>query len=118
MLGIYFALLAALGGYYRWNRLGVPGEDTKSFGDMRSITSAWECARRGISVIYLNPCDPLQRPANYPRIWLAPASLGLGQGSTPALGILVAIAFLFAAVVVLPHRAGFVAGTTTHRRQA
>ena len=110
MLGIYFALLTALGGYYRWDRLGVPGVDTKSFGDMRSITSAWECARRGISVIYLNPCDPLKRPANYPRIWLAPASLGLGQGSTPVLGILVAIAFLVAAVAVLPQRAGFLAG--------
>lgn len=110
MLGIYFALLAALGGYYRWDRLGVPGVDTKSFGDMRSITSAWECVRRGIAVIYLNPCDPLKRPANYPRIWLAPASLGLGQGSTPVLGILVAIAFLVAAVAVLPQQAGFLAG--------
>ena len=56
--------------------------ESVTFGDLRSVTSGWECTRRGIDVLPANPCDPNKSPANYPRIWMSPAFLGLGQGST------------------------------------
>jgi hypothetical protein len=82
-----------------------------SFLDMRSVTTAWECTRRGIAVLPANPCDPLQRPANYPRIWLLPSYLGLGESSTVPLAVLMAVAFFAAALVVIPSSAGFVEGS-------
>jgi hypothetical protein len=99
--GGYFALVAALGGYAQWGRLGVSSSNTW-FGDLRSVTSAWDCARRGIAVVPANPCDPFGRPANYPRLWVYPWHLGLGLGDTFALGLAICGLFLLAAVVVVP----------------
>lgn len=101
----YFVALFALGGHSRWDVLGVP-PSSPPFADTRSVTSAWECTRRGIPVLPPNPCDPYgRRPANYPRIWLWPSRLGLGQESTVALGIFIAVVFFAAAVYVLPRGA-------------
>jgi hypothetical protein len=36
------------------------------------------------------------RVIDHPRIWLAPSVLGLGEGSTFAVGVVVAIAFFVA----------------------
>jgi hypothetical protein len=72
------------------------------FGDLRNVTSAWECTRRGIPVLPSNPCDITGRPANYPRLWLLPSHLGLGQGDTFALGLAICGLFLLAAVAVVP----------------
>jgi hypothetical protein len=105
MLAAYFLGLVALGGHQHWSRLGVPPGRT-TFGDLRSVTSGWECTRRGIDVLPANPCDPTKSPANYPRIWMSPAFLGLGQGSTNTLGVLVAVLFFLAALAVIPSRAG------------
>jgi hypothetical protein len=105
ILAAYFLTLVALGGHQHWGRLGVAPESV-SFGDMRSITSGWECTRRGIDVLPANPCDPNKSPANYPRIWMSPAFLGLGQGSTNTLGVIVALIFFLAALAVLPAGAG------------
>jgi len=102
LAGAYFALLLSLGGHARWTRLGVPN-DARWFDDLRNVTSAWECTRRGIPVLPTNPCDPDgARPANYPRLWLLPSHLGLGQGDTFALGWAVLALFLVAAVLVVP----------------
>lgn len=101
VLGGYFGLVAALGGRLEWRRIGVPS-NPRWFDDLRSVTSAWECTRRGIAVLPINPCDPARRPANYPRLWLVPSSLGLGQGSTFTLGLIVAGVFLVAAIAVIP----------------
>jgi hypothetical protein len=114
LLGGYFALIAALGGYTAWGRLGVPPEGTRNnlwFADLRNVTTAWECARHGIAVLPRNPCDPWQRAANYPRLWLFPSFLGLGEGSTFALGLVLAALFLVAALAVIPRGAGLRAGT-------
>jgi hypothetical protein len=105
MLAVYFLALVAVGGHQHWGRLGVP-PDRVTFGDLRSITSGWECTRRGIDVMPANPCDPYKSPANYPRIWMSPAFLGLGQGSTNTLGVLVALIFFCAALAVLPATSG------------
>jgi hypothetical protein len=113
LMGGYFLLIAALGGYTTWGRLGVPPVGSKNnlwFGDLRSVTSAWECARHGIAVLPLNPCDPWQRPANYPRLWLFPSFLGLGEGSTFVLGMILSAVFLLAALAVVPPGAGFKVG--------
>lgn len=109
VLGGYFALLAALGGYARWGRLGVPG-GKDWWQDLRSVTGAWDCARRGVAVLPVNPCDPWHRPANYPRLWLLPYHLGLGAGDTMALGFVVAAIFLAAAILVVPPGAGLKLG--------
>ncbi|MBV8395822.1 MAG: hypothetical protein JO064_06140, partial [Actinobacteria bacterium] len=113
VVGAYFALLAALGGYDRWSRLGVFPVDRSRplwFGDLRSLTSAWQCARHGRHVLPRNPCDPWQRPANYPHLWVWLKFLGLGNGDVPALGFLVGALFLLAALAVLPRAAGVGSG--------
>ena len=71
-----------------------------SFLDMRSLTSAWECDRRGIDVLPVNPCDPRARPANYPRLWLVPAPFGLGDEDTVWLGVGLAFVFFVSALAV------------------
>ncbi len=100
----YFLLLFSLGGHSSWNKLGVP-DLSPAFLDMRSVTSGWECTRRGVDVLPLNSCDPLKRPANYPRLWMKLSFLGLGQGSTVALGLVTAVVFFAAALAVLGPRA-------------
>ncbi len=105
----YFAALLARGGYDAWGHFGV-WTLRPSFLDMRSVTSAWECARRGIAVLPVNPCDPLDRPANYPTVWLLPSHIGLGQSSTVPLAIATAAVFLVAALAVVPRRAGLLEG--------
>jgi len=96
----YFLALIALGGRRHWDVFYVP-DLQPAFLDMHSITSAWECTRKGIEVLAANPCDPTGRPANYPRLWLLLAPLGLGQEATVALGLLTALAFFVAAALLL-----------------
>jgi hypothetical protein len=101
IVGAYFLALLALGGRAHWGRLGV-GPGSVPFGDLRSVTSGWDCTRRGIDILAANPCDQSGRPANYPRIWMWLSFLGLGARSTVVLGVVIAIVFLIAAVAVLP----------------
>ncbi len=96
----YFVAIVAAGGHRAWGWFQVPTV-SPSFLDMRSITSAWECTRKGIDVLPMNPCDPFHRPANYPRLWLAPSFLGLGQGSTFVLGLLTAAVFFAAGFALM-----------------
>ena len=99
-LALYFLPLAV--GKDQRFRLGVFPLPTK-FLDLHSVTAGWECSRDGIDVLRADPCDPLHRPFNYPRIWLLPKYLGLGQGDTVVLGVLLAVVFL-ATVLVLAGR--------------
>ncbi len=100
-LGAYLTVLFVRGGHRAWGRFGVRTLSSP-FLDMRSVRSAWECARRGVAVLPANPCDPLSRPANYPAVWLLPSHLGLGQSSTVPLGVVTAIVFFAAALAVIP----------------
>jgi hypothetical protein len=70
------------------------------------ITSGWECTRQGLAILPVNPCDPWRRPGNFPRVWMAPSVLGLGQGSTVALACALAVVFVVSALVVVPKDAG------------
>lgn len=94
---LYFGLLfvTSLFADYQplWHHLGVPAR-SPSFSDLRNITSAADCQRLGTDPLASDPCDPWNRPMNYPRVWLSLMSaLGAQQMDTGDLGILLAIAF-------------------------
>lgn len=103
---VYLGIVFLIGAPAGWRDLGVPGEKP-SFLDLRSVTTAWDCERRGIDVLPRNPCDPQQRPANYPRFWLLPRWLGLGEAATVPIGIVMAIVLL--TVISLTPRDGSLA---------
>jgi hypothetical protein len=89
-----------------FSRMGIPpaSREPITFADMRGLTSAWDCTRRGIDVLERNPCDPIAyRPANYPTLWLRLSFLGLGEKDSTMLGVLVGLVFL-AAVFFLAGR--------------
>lgn len=101
MLYGYFLVLIAIGGHMEWKHLGVPAIEP-TFADLRGLTSAWQCTRDGVDVLPANPCDPLgPRPANYPRLWLLPSHLGLGEGSTLGLGLMTAVVFFASALLIV-----------------
>jgi hypothetical protein len=75
-----------------WTYLGVPSM-SPSFADLRNITEALECYRQGFDPLINNPCDPWNRPMNYPRIWLFLSSLGLDHHHTFILGVFLAALF-------------------------
>ena len=104
VLATYGLLLVGLGGHSDWYKLGV-AQMSPVFADLRSVTSAWDCTREGIPVLPRNPCDPWDRPANYPRLWMVPAVLGLGQGSTFVLGLGIDMLFLLYAFAIIPAHA-------------
>ena len=99
-LGCYFVALAITGPGTFWREVGVP-HLSPAFLDMHTITSGWECTRRGLEVVPVNPCDPKGRPMNYPRLWMAPAFLGIGQGASFALGVAAVVMFLASVLAVV-----------------
>jgi hypothetical protein len=90
----------AFGSTVPWAHVGVEPGDT-SFVDLRSVTSSWDCERRGVQAFPDNPCDPFGRPANYPRVWTQIGRVGLGQGVTVPLGIALAVLFFVSALAVV-----------------
>jgi hypothetical protein len=89
----------AITGTTPWTHVGVSSVHV-SFADLRSVTSAWDCERRGIQAFPKNPCDPFGRPANYPRVWVSLWHLGLGEGDTVWLGVAIGVLFYIAALAV------------------
>lgn len=89
----------AVTGTTPWATVGVePGD--KSFVDLRSVTSSWDCERKGIQPFPHNPCDPFHRPANYPRVWAHFGVFGMGEGDTVPLGVAIGVVFFVAAFAV------------------
>lgn len=76
-----------------WPRLGVPTGPSLFF-DTRNLTAALECRRLGLDPLIESPCDPWDRPLNYPRVWLLLRFLGLNQSHTVPLAILFIVLFL------------------------
>lgn len=102
VLAAYFSVVAIprlLWGVDVWPRLGIPAARSL-FIDTRVITAGLECRRLGFDPLISNPCDPLGRPLNYPRVWLLLRWLGLDQSHTDALA-LVFIALFLASVFML-----------------
>lgn len=101
---LYFLLVVANGGHAHWGDFKVPTFNPV-FSDLRSLTTAWECAREGLNPLSSNPCDPYERNANYPRLWWEGlAWLGLGESSTIAIGLLAGAAFLACVLWLVPRR--------------
>jgi hypothetical protein len=102
-LACYFLLVGlprALWGVNIWPNLGVPAAPTLFF-DTRVVTAGLECRRLGWDPLTNNPCDPMARPLNYPRIWLLLRWLGLNQSHTDLLGVIFVAAFLFALALLV-----------------
>jgi hypothetical protein len=99
---VFFAVLLSfrgITGTTPWAHVGVePG--AKSFADLRSVTSSWDCERKGIEAFPRNPCDPFHRPANYPRVWTRLGVFGLGESDTVPLGVAIGVVFFVAAFAV------------------
>ncbi len=88
--------------YEFWSYFGVPARP-RPFGDMRVITSGFECHRLGYDVIVENPCNPwpVFSQVNYPRIWMALAPLGLDQRHTIFIGIFFALMFFLMVFLII-----------------
>ena len=68
----------------------------RPFLDARFVTAQVECWRRGVDVYASNPCDPLGRTLDYSPLWLRLPFLALSDRWTPAIGLAIDGAFLFA----------------------
>ncbi len=101
VLAVYFLVLALIGGQPAWDRLGVNDANDLPFIDLRSVTTAWECDREGVEVLPVIPCDPQDRPANYPALWVWPSFLGLGESASVPLGIAIGLIFLTSFLVLI-----------------
>ena len=96
---LVFTSFSYVHGSAPWRSIGVDARKTK-FEDLQSVTSSWDCTRRGIQPFPGNPCDPYGRPANYPRMWTHFGVFGLGLGDTVPLGIALGVIFYLAALLV------------------
>jgi hypothetical protein len=91
-----------------WTYLGVPSM-SPSFADLRDITSGLACYRQGIDPLIENPCDPWNRPMNYPRIWLELSKLNFDQSHTLILGFVQAFLF-YACIFIIIKRLNVIEG--------
>jgi len=108
ILIIYFIpiLIAFFSSHYpeSWNsRLVYPlvSKMLPAFADMRVITAGAECIRLGYDVLIENPCDPWQRPMNYPRIWSIFATWGINQSHTIMMGFLCGLLFFILVFLII-----------------
>jgi len=108
ILIIYFIpiLIAFFSSHYpeSWNsRLVYPlvPKMLPALADMRVITAGAECIRLGYDVLIENPCDPWQRPMNYPRIWSIFASWGINQSHTIMMGFLCGLLFFILVFLII-----------------
>jgi hypothetical protein len=83
-----------------WPALGVPSGPSLFF-DTRNITAALECHRLGYDPLFESPCDPWNRPMNYPRAWLVLRYLGINQSHTDLLAVIFIVLFLVAFLLVV-----------------
>src|SRR5436853_3032797 len=81
--------------------LGVPAVRPQ-FLDLRQLAAGALCTELGYDPLLTNPCDPLGRPYNYPRIWIRlTAAVGLTQDRITMFGVGLAVLFFATALVTL-----------------
>jgi hypothetical protein len=102
VLTLYFLVVTIprLFGVDVWPALGVPSGPSLFF-DTRNLTAALECRRLGFDPLVESPCDPWDRPLNYPRVWLVLRFLGLNQSHTVALALVFIALFLVAVFLLM-----------------
>jgi hypothetical protein len=76
------------------------------FVDVDGSLAAWECARKGVDVILMNPCDILERGYNYSPFWMTIDWIPLDRSDRIAVGITLGIVFLVSLSVLPPPRSG------------
>jgi hypothetical protein len=82
-------------GWQFWNfYLGLP-EQLPPFTDLHSPLSAIECSNKEVNVYTENPCDPHNRPFNYPPTWLVPPVKYILQLSIGVLGWVLVFIYVF-----------------------
>jgi hypothetical protein len=64
------------------------------FLDTSAWLAVWECARQGLDVISVNPCDVLQRGYSSSPLWIAASTVPLGVRDTAAVGWILDLVFL------------------------
>ncbi len=84
-----------------WSRLTFMVETHNPFRDLRWITIAQDVARRGGDLLVFCDACPDERPINYPRVWLLPRHLNIGEKDTLWLGWLAVFLFLGSACLFL-----------------
>jgi hypothetical protein len=104
-ISLYFGLLYLSNlftSYYTvWKKLGVP-TIVPIFADLRGVLAGFECTRLGYDVLYELPCDPWKREfLAYPRIWMRLTWLGWDQHHAIVLGILMAVSFYVATLILV-----------------
>lgn len=74
------------------------------FLDLHAILAAAECARQGIDVYVVIPCDVLNRPHVYSPLWLSLTPAVLGMQDVPWLGIVLDGTFILSLAFVIRPR--------------
>ncbi|MFH2051361.1 MAG: glycosyltransferase 87 family protein [bacterium] len=88
------AVLLVVYGYDdTWRLWNIPTM-SPPFADLRTITGGAESARMGLDPLVDNPGDPWGRPMDYPRIWESLFLLGIDQGDTALLALIMIAAFI------------------------
>lgn len=90
-----------------WSKLTYMVDTANPFRDLRWITISQEVAREGGDPLVECRRCPDGRPINYPRVWLLPRHLGIGEKDTLWLGwatifVLLGSAYLFARKIGRP----------------
>ena len=84
-----------------WQHWKVPSI-SPGFIDLRSITAGIETERHGGDALVANPYDRMQRPVNYPRVWLYLfAALHINERNLPAVGICFSTLFLLCISILI-----------------
>ncbi len=99
-IACYYILFAVFLVTVNVNLMDMAGVWTtpETFFDMRVVIGGCESLRQGFNPLYFNPCDPGQRPLNYPRIWLLLEKTGINRSHTVFLGFSLAVIFYMAVV--------------------
>jgi hypothetical protein len=74
------------------------------FVDISGPLAAWDCARQGWDIMFINLCDPLHLIYNYSPLWLAASGVPLGVRDTTAVGWALDILFIASLSLLPPPR--------------
>lgn len=94
-----------------WDWLGVL-HMKPYFADLAAVLAAGQAKMAGRDVYLPNDFDPFRRPHVYGPLWLVTGPLGLTAGDALWLGALLALAFLFVALVLAAPRTPAAAALT------
>lgn len=72
------------------------------FIDVDGSLAAWECARKGVDVIVMNPCDILERGYNYSPFWMTFDWIPLDRSDRIVVGLALGIGFLISLFALRP----------------